>query len=173
MPNCFKNKIGFTLIELLIVIAIIGILSTATAVSLNQAKAKARDARRLADITQIKKALEVYYYTVGEYPNADECYTLPAVCICTSFTANPITAWIPDLTNYIDQPLPIDPLNDADENGSAQHVYIFTRLNGLTNPSYKDYYYILYRTETIPLKDECYGYGYAGWSCTGGGTMPR
>src|SRR3989339_478692 len=115
LKNFRRKKLGFTLIELLIVIAIIGILSTTTVVSLNQAKAKARDARRLADITQIKQALDIYYYSEGAYPNAGPsgtiCYALPAVATCTSATANPHPAWIPALTSYIDQPLPLDPIN--------------------------------------------------------------
>lgn len=62
------NKKGFTLIELLVVIAIIGMLSTLAVVALNSARAKSRDARRVADIKQIQTALEMYYNTVGSYP---------------------------------------------------------------------------------------------------------
>ena len=52
---------GFTLIELLVVVAIIGILSTIVLVSLNEARMKARDVRRLADLRQVALALEMYY----------------------------------------------------------------------------------------------------------------
>lgn len=52
---------GFTLIELLVVIAIIGILSSVVLASLNSARAKSRDARRIADVKQIQTALELYY----------------------------------------------------------------------------------------------------------------
>ncbi|MBX4188046.1 MAG: prepilin-type N-terminal cleavage/methylation domain-containing protein [Candidatus Doudnabacteria bacterium] len=63
----FMQK-GFTLIELLVVIAIIGILSAVVLVSLNSARAKSRDARRLADVRQVMTALELYYNDNGQYP---------------------------------------------------------------------------------------------------------
>ena len=62
-----KNR-GFTLIELLVVIAIIGILSSIVLSSLNIARAKARDARRLSDIKQFIVAVEMYYSQYGYYP---------------------------------------------------------------------------------------------------------
>jgi len=65
-----KYKSGFTLIELLVVIAIIGLLSTLSILSLNTARARARDAKRVADVKQIQTALEMYYNDIGVYPTA-------------------------------------------------------------------------------------------------------
>ncbi|MFA4881022.1 MAG: type II secretion system protein [Candidatus Doudnabacteria bacterium] len=64
------NKRGFTLVELLVVIAIIGLLAAIVMVSLNSARAKARDAQRKSDITNISLALEMYYdsQTTPSYP---------------------------------------------------------------------------------------------------------
>ena len=62
------KQAGFTLIELLVVIAIIGILSTVVMTSLNAARFKARDARRLSDIHQMQVALQMYYDARGRYP---------------------------------------------------------------------------------------------------------
>lgn len=62
------NQKGFTLIELLVVIAIIGLLSTMAVVSLNNARIKARDARRVSDIKQIQTALEMFFTDKNDYP---------------------------------------------------------------------------------------------------------
>jgi type II secretion system protein G len=65
---CMKSSRGFTLIELLVVIAIIGILASVILASLNSARAKARDARRVSDLHQLQIALEEYYDQYGSYP---------------------------------------------------------------------------------------------------------
>lgn len=63
-----KKQKGFTLIELLVVIAIIGLLSTLAVVSLNNARAKSRDARRISDVKQLQTALEMYFNQNNSYP---------------------------------------------------------------------------------------------------------
>lgn len=68
MKRFTQSHRAFTLIELLVVIAIIGLLSSVVFASLNSARSKARDARRLADMRQIQIALELYYDTNGVYP---------------------------------------------------------------------------------------------------------
>lgn len=71
------QKAGFTLIELLVVIAIIGLLSSIVLASLNSARAKARDAKRIADFKQIQTALELFYDQVGKYPQSPGHPTWP------------------------------------------------------------------------------------------------
>lgn len=69
MKHLFKHqKGGFTLIELLVVIAIIGILSSVVLASLNSARTKARDARRVADLKQVQIALELFFDAKSKYP---------------------------------------------------------------------------------------------------------
>ena len=62
------NESGFTLIELLVVIAIIGMLSSVVMASLNTARQKGRDARRLTDLRAIQTALELYANDYNNYP---------------------------------------------------------------------------------------------------------
>ena len=62
------NKKGFTIIELIVVIAIIAVLASIILVSVNQYQAKARDAKRVADMNQILKALNIYQATYGCIP---------------------------------------------------------------------------------------------------------
>ena len=63
-----KNNKGFTIIELIVVIAIVAVLATIIITSVNQFQAKARDAKRKADISQIVKGLGMYYILHGSYP---------------------------------------------------------------------------------------------------------
>lgn len=64
-----RRKDGFTLVELLVVIAIIGLFSSIALASLNSARSKARDSRRVSDVKEMQKALELYYADKGYYPN--------------------------------------------------------------------------------------------------------
>ncbi|MEI6378598.1 MAG: FISUMP domain-containing protein [Candidatus Falkowbacteria bacterium] len=60
--------LGFTLIELLVVIVIIGTLATLTMIGLDNARGKARDAKRVTDVRAISSALDLYFSNEGNYP---------------------------------------------------------------------------------------------------------
>jgi len=66
--NKSEKNPGFTLIELLVVISIIGFLATVSVIAFNNARMKARDAKRMTDIKQIQTALELYFDSNGSYP---------------------------------------------------------------------------------------------------------
>lgn len=94
---------GFTLIELLVVIAIIGILSSVVLASLNDARQKSRDAKRVADIKQLQLALQLRFDSVGNYP--------------TQATLANISSALSGLAPTYIATLPSDPLN------TGVHIY--------------------------------------------------
>ena len=62
------KKKGFTLIELLVVMTIFGLLATVVLASLSNAKARARDARRVSEMNTLSKAMSLYLSTRNIYP---------------------------------------------------------------------------------------------------------
>lgn len=98
---------GFTLIELLVVIGIIGILASIVAVSLNSSRSKARDAKRVRDIAQIKTAVEAYFADNGYYPPS------PCGYDCNGYYTSGDSSWTTFqtiLSPYLSA-LPSDPKN--------------------------------------------------------------
>ena len=112
-----NNKKGFTLIELLIVIAIIGILASIVLVSLNSARLKARDAKRLQEIKSIQTALEVYYIAYGQYPDSDYDG-------CGGWDiGNQSYPFISNLASFLGQAIPRDPIKTGNCDGYRYYRY--------------------------------------------------
>lgn len=68
-----KTKNGFTLIELLVVISVIGLLASVVLIALNSVRAKARDAKRSADIRQLATVIQLYFDDNNAFPTNTGC----------------------------------------------------------------------------------------------------
>lgn len=66
------SRRGLTLIELMVVILIIALIATIAVIAVRNARAKARDAKRVYDISQYAKALTIYAQeNSGAFPAQD------------------------------------------------------------------------------------------------------
>lgn len=105
------NKKAFTLVELLVVVTIIAILSVTAYMAMGGQTIKARDSRRIEDLSTIQTALELYFVEFSRYP-----------AVLESGEATSSAGWkIPKKYLSI---ISTDP-------GSAEHSYVYT-LSGTT-----------------------------------------
>ncbi len=120
------HRPGFTLIELLLVIAIIGLLATLATSSLSNARQKSRDARRVADIRQIRTALDMYLdgTTSGLYPVATGLTLGSATAQCLGASGFSASA---GCTNPI-----FMAKIDGDPGGESGYSYLYTSADGAT-----------------------------------------
>ena len=167
MRSSPREDRGFTLIELLVVIAIIGVLSSVVLVSLNTARAKARDANRAASIAQVQRALELYYLDNGQYPLSGGA-TAPN----SGWTTSTDTSWATlqtALAPYMPQ-LPRDPNQSASGWPVTAGVYAFS-FYSQGHGCDRGWYMIVWRPEiarTTPGVTACNGtnFNYGGGTVT-------
>ncbi len=63
-----ESKKGFTILELLVSIAIIAVLTAVVLVTVSGIKEKSRDDKRVSDMREIAKALNLYSNNHGRFP---------------------------------------------------------------------------------------------------------
>lgn len=134
---------------MLVVIAIIGLLASVIMVSLSSARSRARDTKRIADIEQLSKALEIYYSLNGSYPLSGG-----ASSPNSSWSTSNDSSWTTletTLSNALAK-MPRDPMNTSGwpaQDGSYAYSY-FSRNNGGCVAG--QYYLIVYRLENPSMK---------------------
>lgn len=133
---------GFTLIELLVVIAIIGILSSVVLASLNSARNKGYDAKRVSDLTQLQTALELYYSTNNSYPNPGWAWRSQ----CPAWGGYTAANVIPGLSPAFIPTMPTDGQMDT-----ANNLCCYLYLSNGTD------YKLL--AHNCPTSNKCYGSG--------------
>lgn len=124
-----KNR-GFTLIELLVVISIIGVLASVVLTSVNTARAKSRDARRISDTRQIKLALDLFYDKYGHYIISGQCRaTTPNGSWSNSVQCLSGGRWLRDSSYNLAEFLPIDPIDPTNQNNWPRGAYYYYAQN--------------------------------------------
>jgi len=103
-----KNK-SFTLIELLVVVAIMGLLASLATVALNHARAKSRDTRRVADLCQFSKAMEMHFNDYYAFPDTDG---VKCLSVCESETP---PSWCTNFKEIV-KVIPDDPMQTSLQN---------------------------------------------------------
>lgn len=116
MTNSNQNKrAGFTLMEMMMVIAIIGLFVTVFSKALPFLQEKTRDRRRVYELNNLRKVIEVYHADTGRYPIAsggflssivDNDASVPTFASPSQITADYVPSIVP---TYYEQ-LPKDPL---------------------------------------------------------------
>ncbi len=164
-----NKKLGFTLIELLVVIAIIGLLASVVLVSLNATRTKSRDLKRKADLSQLQKALELYYDKYGAYPSTSGSWWSTCNAWAGNKTTSGANGWIPNVAPEFVSQLPLDPKRGSSTgaltgptgaNDTSQYCYIYNS-NGI---DYKVATHCATETGAVPAGAD-FNKGTGGWSC--------
>jgi len=133
------NSKGFTLIELLVVVAIIGLLSSVVLASLNGARIKARNVRRLSDARELVNAFAISLNDNSSLPSTSGVWTCISVTCYDGYASLNSNGTLDTfLAPYIKKA--IDPPGGT--RGYGGYIYNKT-FNGLSGPGA----YIVYTLE--------------------------
>ncbi len=113
----------------MVVIAIIGLLASVVLLALNSARAKSRDAKRVADARQMQSALELYFNDCNQYPVVAAATVIETMKLqqgtaaaaggnCSGTTGFVAGGGTPSGTAYISQ-IPVAPLPADNPSGST------------------------------------------------------
>jgi len=172
MPDFFAklkpSRNGFTLIELLVVISIIGVLSGMVLVAMTGFREKARDARRVSDIRQIRTAIEMYAAEHGSYPGTGGqivCLGIPSTEECWGGGPHGSDSVNAALVTYLKQ-IPKDP--SYGDIGRVYWTYIYASPGSYWLPSpvntINGAYQLSFQTDKFPNNDnDCLGWKWAAW----------
>jgi len=166
--NYFMKK-AFTLIELLVVIAIIGVLTSIVLTQFSTVRARARDAKRVSDISNIQLAIQQYFDRCNQYPNATASGPSSRIDINSSvgcpYNVNGTRI---SLQAYLNQ-VPNPPSEIVDNSNPYTYRYVVHNTGGVN-----DDYYLVARLEQrnkaldddidTPVPTGTVAPGAAGWS---------
>jgi prepilin-type N-terminal cleavage/methylation domain-containing protein len=147
---------GFTLIEILLVVAIIAIMTALVMANLNDARKKARDTARKADLGNIAKALESYKILNGDYPTT------------AGWVYGKSCQWISGLSSYFPNCMPVDPLNTGStpwgspgaNNGGYVYAYFYRPSIYPNAKSYDLVAKLEVATDAYRCENQCYEFFY-------------
>ena len=114
-----RSQRGLTVIELMVVVLIIALIATVGVVALKNARAKARDARRIFDINQYAKAMRLYDLKNKHYPKGSDCGGSGCTGQLGWDKSSPLNT---ALKEFIVDPPP-DPLANGSEQSTSYYYY--------------------------------------------------
>ena len=146
-------KKGFTLVEMLVVISIISTLSSVVLSSVNSARSRARDAQRISDLGEMKKALALYYDEYGYYPDASITeYSSTGTSPEWNTVGNPLYALV---TQGFISRLPVDPKNTPVGNHAYNSATSYAYMYSTYENNYKTNYDLITRLENPGNPNSC------------------
>lgn len=121
--NTHHSQSGFTLIELMVVVGIIGLLSSLAVITLAGQRVRSRDARRIADISEIITGVDSYYAINGAYPLApgDDCSDKNTGCTIDRYLGGLVSTGI--LKKLPQDPYPAYTNSDYTQGRCANYAY--------------------------------------------------